>query len=317
VPTVLIPLLVRPGNLLRHPLPRGLLQQATVRHQPPPDVLRDGFQPLVGTLIDVVVNFVVNFVVVVPTSQQHAPDPGRTLGQAPARHHHPVLHAVSDLSHPDLPKPVNGHDRRRIPLTALRLLAKRSEPRLVLLLLQYLQRLRDKPACRAHQQGLLEFRGLEMACEARGTQLVHHRGVGRERGGGVMCLRRGGLAAPTAGSTGFDPFESKTFRTRVLFARRDPRAFLMVSVLFTDEATRRVKQGGFRDGPSQPISFDRTCHGRPPRLPSWPPPPRPPPASIGSTRLHARGRSVTAGSSASRLLLPSYELTRETEPTSL
>ena len=73
-----------------------------------------------------------------------------------------------------------------------------------------------------------------------------------------MCLRRGGLAAPTAGSTGFDPFESKTFRTRVLFARRDPRAFLMVSVLFTDEATRRVKQGGFRDGPSQPISFDRS-----------------------------------------------------------
>ena len=61
---------------------------------------------------------------------------------------------------------------------------------------------------------------------------------------------RGG--AGLAAQTGPD---RKTFRTRVLFARRDPRAFLMVSVLFTDEATRRVKQGGFRDGPSQPICF--------------------------------------------------------------
>ena len=61
---------------------------------------------------------------------------------------------------------------------------------------------------------------------------------------------RGG--AGLAAQTGPD---RKTFRTRVLLARRDPRAFLMVSVPMTDEATRRVKQGGFRDGPSQPICF--------------------------------------------------------------
>ena len=65
-----------------------------------------------------------------------------------------------------------------------------------------------------------------------------------------MFTRGGG--AGLAAQTGPD---RKTFRTRVLLARRDPRAFLMVSVLFTDEATRRVKQGGFRDGPSQPICF--------------------------------------------------------------
>ena len=46
----------------------------------------------------------------------------------------------------------------------------------------------------------------------------------------------------------------KTFRTRVLCARRDPRALLIFSVVYTGYATRRVKLSGFRDS-APTISF--------------------------------------------------------------
>ena len=43
----------------------------------------------------------------------------------------------------------------------------------------------------------------------------------------------------------------KTFRTRVLCARRDPRALLLFFGVYTGYAMRRVKLSGFRDSAPQ------------------------------------------------------------------